>query len=179
MAGNLSLWAFGGNDRLRTMSDEATPFVVGDERTTLLSFLTYLRHAVARKAAGVDDAVARFPAVPSGTTLGGVVKHLTNVERMWVQYLWAGLDDVHLDREHWTPSEAEGLDALLVGYSETWARNDELVWAAADLDVVCARTWRGHRLTLRWTLVHLLEETARHAGHADILRELLDGTVGR
>jgi hypothetical protein len=164
--------------------DRCPPYIVADERVTLLTFLRYLREAVARKAQGVGDRDARQVCAPSGTSLAGLVKHLTDSERFWFGYLWAGLDPVRLAGDmpfagDWKLDEDELVADLVDAYRASWSEVDALIAGAADLDVPCAREYRGHRLTLRWVLVQMIEETARHAGHADIARELVDGTTGR
>ena len=74
---------------------------------------------------------------------------------------------------------SDTIDAAVDAYLATWARLDAVVSAAPSLDVPCRRAGAGAPVNLRWVLMHLLEETARHAGHADILRELIDGSTGR
>ncbi|MGQ0629877.1 MAG: DinB family protein [Sporichthyaceae bacterium] len=159
------------------MPDQPTPFFEADEIGTLIGFLDYLRGCVVAKVQGLADDDAAKPIVPSGTSLSGLIKHLTNVERFWVQHMWAGHDDVPLQRDHWTVDQ--GLTALIADYEAACSRNNEVVAADALPDRQCARAWNGEVLTLRWVLVHLVEETSRHAGHADLLRELIDGEVGR
>jgi hypothetical protein len=73
----------------------------------------------------------------------------------------------------------DSLDAAVDAYRSTWARVDAVVAAAPSLDVMCRDTGAESPVNLRWVLMHLLEETARHAGHADVLRELIDGQTGR
>jgi uncharacterized damage-inducible protein DinB len=156
--------------------DHNVPRVVADEMDTLLAFLGYLRESVVRKCAGLDEAEARRPLVVSGTSLLGLLRHLTDVEVYWAQRRFAGLDaDVE---EHGVEDEGPDTVASAVAdYRAAGRRTDEIVTADAPLERPLARTSKG--LTLRWMLVHLVEETARHAGHADILREQLDGATGR
>lgn len=149
------------------MPDRATPFFDAGEVTTLIRFLDYLRGSVVAKVQGLSDDDAIRPLTPSGTSLGGIVKHLTNVERLWVQYLWGGHDEVPLDRNHWKPDQPIAM--LVADYESVCDRNNEVVTADPDLDRKCARPWDDELLTLRWVLVHLIEETGRHAGHADIV----------
>lgn len=148
-----------------------------DERQTLVDFLDYLRESVILKASGLREEQARAPGVPSGTSLMGLVKHLTRVEIIWFQHGFAG-DDV------WIPYDAVGpddrIDHLVADFRAAIARSNEIVAACDDLNTRAAgRTVAPEPPTLRWILVHMVEETARHAGHADILREQIDGTVGR
>jgi len=147
------------------------------ERQVLLDFLDYLRESVILKAQGLPEEQARSPRVPSGTSLMGLVKHLTRVEITWFPYTFAG-EDV------WVPHDALGpddrVDHLVADYRAAVARSNEIVAACDDLDTPAARTVVAPEPpTLRWILVHMVEETARHAGHADILREQIDGSTGR
>jgi uncharacterized damage-inducible protein DinB len=152
------------------------PVIIDGEIETALAFLGYLRDAVVRKLDGLSEEQARRALVPSGTSLLGLVKHLTEVESYWVQRRFAGLD-VTLDDDAFSLRAEDSIGSVLQGYLEAAARTDGIVRAAGDPDRPLARGSQG--LTLRWVLVHLSEETARHAGHADILRELLDGVTGR
>ena len=152
------------------------PVVVAGEITTQLAFLAYLRACVARKLDGVSDEDARRPVVPSGTSLLGLVKHLTVVERYWVRVRFAGLG-AGSDGDGFTVEDTDTVATALAAYAREAAHTDEVVTTSGDPDQPLARG--RHGLTLRWILAHVLEETARHAGHADILRELLDGTTGR
>lgn len=158
------------------MADHRTPFTVADERTTLHEFLRYLRESVLRKAEGLDDEAVRRPMVPSGTSVLGLVAHLAMVEASWVQLSAAGLDGPLPSGQVGDRSTAD----VLSEYRRTAERDDEIIAGWDDLDLPCEREWRDvGRLSRRWVLVHLVEETARHAGHADICRELVDGSTGR
>jgi hypothetical protein len=159
------------------MSDRRTPFLVAGERETLLAFLDYLREAVLIKASGLDDEALRRPLVPSGTSLLGLVKHLTMVEVAWFQWSFAG-SDVPIPDQSLEPGDTT--ESVFAGYRAAIEQNNALVAERHDLDELCARKRTGFEpLSLRWVLVHMVEETGRHAGHADILREQLDGQTGR
>ena len=160
------------------MTDRRTPFIVGDEPTTLLAFLAYLRQAIVRKVEDLSEEDARRAMVPSGTSLAGLLKHATANERYWFGHIWAGDPGVQWDRDSWTVGDDVTVDDLLDDYRAAWKDSDALIEGAPDLDAPCAEEYRSHRLSLRWVLVHMIEETARHAGHADITRELIDGSVG-
>ena len=112
----------------------------------------------------------------SGTTLLGIVKHLAFVEVYWSQRRFAG-SDVVLRGDGFELEPADTVESVRRAYAEAGRKTDEIVAACSDLEQPLARG--RHGLTLRWMLTHLVEETARHAGHADILRELVDGTTGR
>ncbi|OXM52901.1 DinB family protein [Amycolatopsis alba] len=149
--------------------DAGPPSAGPGEKDVLAGFLDYLRAAVMAKADGVPEDLASTPGVPSGTNLLGLVKHLTQVERHWL--LGHGVTDW---KATFHPAPDETTASILAAYRETAAAaNDEI--ASWD-DLAAKGPRRGSR---RWTLTHLIEETARHAGHADILRELIDGATGR
>ncbi|MBM0235427.1 DinB family protein [Micromonospora sp. STR1_7] len=154
----------------------------GDERAVLDSFLDFHRAVVLRKVRGLADADARRRLVPSATTLAGLVKHLTLVERNWFPTLLAPEPgDVYLTSEEdavasFVLGEQDTVAGLVEAYERACARSREVV-ARFDLDHVVPHPQLGE-VSVRWILVHMIEETARHAGHADILRELTDGTTG-
>lgn len=159
--------------------DVRPPGLDADERTTLLAFLDYLRDAVAAKAAGVPDGQARTPGVPSGTSLLGLVRHLTAVEHNWFVWAFAGEGEEPWDDEG-APAPGETAEELLAAYREAAARSNRIAASCDRLDRPGVRSLRETPPpTLRWILVHMIEETARHAGHADILRERIDGSTGR
>lgn len=154
----------------------------GDERAVLESFLDFHRAIVLRKARGLAHADASRRLVPSLTTLAGLLKHLALVERNWFPCLFAPEPgDVYLTSEEeaeasFTLDPGETVETLAAAYQAACDRS-RAVAARFDLDHVVPHPQLGE-VSLRWVLVHLIEETARHAGHADILRELTDGTTG-
>ncbi|MFR9774888.1 DinB family protein [Micromonospora sp. MS34] len=154
----------------------------GDERAVLESFLDFHRAVVLRKARGLSDADASRRLVPSLTTLAGLLKHLALVERNWFPCLFAPEPgDVYLTTEEeaeasFTLDPGETVETLAAAYEAACARS-RAVAVRFDLDHVVPHPQLGE-VSLRWVLVHLIEETARHAGHADILRELTDGRTG-
>ena len=158
------------------MPDQKPPRGLDDERDTLLSLLQFQRDSVVRKLEGVSDEDARRSPVASGTTLLWLVKHLCFAESLWVERRFAGLD-VTISGDT-VEVEGDTLDAAVAAYRDTWARVGAIV-ADAELDDPCRDAGPPGPTNLRWVLGHLLEETARHAGHADILRELIDGSTGR
>ena len=157
-------------------ADHNVPALVSGEKETLLAFLGYLRTSVDGKLEGVADADARRPLVASGTTLLGIVKHLAFVEVYWAQRRFAGCDVV-LRGDGFDLEPDDTPESVRRSYAEAGRTTDAIVSACSDLEQPLARG--RHGLTLRWMLAHLVEETARHAGHADILRELVDGATGR
>jgi hypothetical protein len=153
------------------MTERKPPRVSGDERTTLLGFLDYLREAIAAKVADVPEPQVRTPGVPSGTNLLGLVKHLTHVER----YYFLG-DEVGSWASTFTPNRTDTVESVLDGYRAAVAEANRVIAAADDLGEPVPG--RGGP-SLRWLLTHMIEETGRHAGHADIIREQIDGATGR
>jgi uncharacterized damage-inducible protein DinB len=155
--------------------DRKPPRLEGDDRETLRALLQYQRESVVRKVAGLDDAAARQPLVGSGTTLLWLIKHLARAETLWIAHRFAGIND---SVPHDTVQPGDTLTSAVAAYRNNWRRVDAIV-AAASLDDQCRNVGDEAPVNLRWVLAHLLEETARHAGHADILRELIDGHTGR
>ena len=159
------------------MSDTGPPSTGSGERDVLTGFLDYLRAAIAAKAEGVPESQAFAPGVPSGTNLLGLVRHLTYVERHWL--LGHKVTDWQAT---FHPAPGDTPETILAAYRTTTTEANEAIASWADLTEPGPRPPRkpgGPTPSRRWTLTHLIEETARHAGHADILRELLDGTTGR
>jgi uncharacterized damage-inducible protein DinB len=160
--------------------DLRAPGTDADERTTLLAFLRYLREAVVAKLDGLPDRDVRSPGVPSGTSLLGLVKHLTGVELNWFAWSYAGEGGENPWDDDLTMTESDTTASVLAAYREAAGRSDRIIDNAPDLDRPGVRSLRETPPpSLRWILVHLIEETGRHAGHADILREQLDGATGR
>jgi Protein of unknown function (DUF664) len=156
--------------------DQKPPRLEGDERETLHALLQYQRDSLVRKVTGVSEEQAHVVLVGSGTTLLWLITHLARAETLWIQIRFAARsvtvpdDDVHAD-----DTVASAVDT----YRRTWQATDAEVAAAPSLDARCRGVDDGAPANLRWVLMHLLEETARHAGHADVLRELIDGQTGR
>ena len=155
--------------------DAGPPRTGADEKATLRGFLDYLREAIADKATGVPEPQVRTGGVPSGTNLLGLVKHLAFVERFY--FLGEDVDDWDGTMR---PTPEETVDGLLADYREAVERANQVIDACADLTLPAPRPRRrGSAPSMRWVLVHMIEETGRHAGHADILREQIDGSTGR
>ena len=158
---------------MSVMPDQKSPRSFGDDRQVLTLLLQYQRESLARKVFGVSEVAARQSPVPSGTTLLWLVEHLAYAERLWIMRRFVGGEKPAPVTTHQT------VDSALAAYRDTWAAVDAVIGAAPSLDELSViADDRGH-VTLRWIIAHLLEETARHAGHADILRELIDGVTGR
>ncbi|HUZ21894.1 MAG TPA: DUF664 domain-containing protein [Acidimicrobiales bacterium] len=157
-------------------SDEDIDLPVGnpDELELLLGWLDYLRGAVVRKLRGVDERDARWS--PEGRLLPllGLVNHLTRLEWRWIDGGMLG-EDVSRSEEEFRPGPELTVEAALVAYRDRAARTDAAVRSMPSLSEPCGR---AEGTDLRWVLLHLINETARHAGHADATRELLDGLTG-
>ena len=164
-----------------TVDNRPEPPYLGDEAETLAGFLDFHRATLLWKLEGLDDEQLRRPMVPSGTSLLGMVKHLAYVERWWFQQVWAGRevsypwtdDDPDAD---WRVEPSETTEDILALYRGECDASREIVAASSSLEEV-AQHPRGKR-NRRWILVHMIEETSRHNGQADILREQLDGVTG-
>ncbi|GIG67836.1 DinB family protein [Phytomonospora endophytica] len=156
--------------------DFRPPGLNADEPTTLRVFLDYLRESVIAKTGGLTDEQAREPGVESGTSLAWLLSHLTAVEHNW--FVWSYTDTGELMDDDAVPDGT--VAELVAGYREAVGRANAVIEACDDLDTPGARSLRETEApSMRWILVHMVEETARHAGHADILRERIDGAVGR
>jgi uncharacterized damage-inducible protein DinB len=157
------------------------PPFVGDEKTMLEAWLDYHRATLVQKVEGLTEEQVRQTPLPSGTSLRGLVTHLTDVEKWWFAACVAGRDvefawtDEDPDAD-WRAPEDVTIAELVAAYEAECARSREVL-AGADLDTVVDIPERKPR-SVRWVLVHMVEETARHNGHADVLRELVDGSVG-
>lgn len=153
-----------------------------DERATLMAFLRHQRRFLIRKASGLTDEQVRLASCPpSDLTLLGLVRHAAEVERYWAKTSFGGLDVGHLyeseadpDGDFHPPPEATLADALEILRDE--ADEADRIYAGARLDDIekCDRNF----YSLRWILVHLIEEYARHLGHADLIRQAIDGQTG-
>ena len=154
----------------------------------LREFLAWHRVAVERKIAGLCRRELGRRLLPSRTTIGGLVKHLALVEDSWFNDRFSGKDPVEpwksapFDRDiDWDFHSAEENDAtdLLALYRAACRRSEAIEAAAESLDVLSVEAAAdGQYWSLRYIMIHLIEETARHLGHADILRELHDGATG-
>ena len=167
------------------MVDRVEPESGDDERTTLVQFLGYYRDTLERKTEGLSDASAATTSCPpSILTLTGLVRHMAEVERNWFRRCFAAEDappihhsDERPDGDLEVEPDTSLADSIAEWRAET-AHCDRILDAVTDLGSVAAAPRHGHHPTMRWILVHMIEEYARHCGHADLLRERLDGVVG-
>ena len=149
------------------------------ELDTALAFLSFARECVVKKTDGLSEEQLRRVLVESGTTLLGLVRHLTLAERLWFGYHVAGrVEDEPGDVGMEAPRELTP-EQVLADYRAAVEVSDDAVRAVGDLDKPVAIAVQGRFHTVRWVVAHMTSETARHAGHADILREQIDGTTGR
>jgi hypothetical protein len=165
-----------------TNMQRVDPPVDGDELATLVGFLEYHRQTLLVKCAGLSDEQLRRRAVPPSTlSLLGLVRHCSDVERTWFQRRVLGEEAPPL---FWSDSNRDGefddvddasVDEAFDVFARECARSREIL-ATRTLD----DTFRSHGelVSIRWLLAHLLEEYARHNGHADLLREVVDGVTG-
>lgn len=160
------------------LSPSAEP--LAGERDALESVLARMRAIIVDKGDGLSDEQAGRHLVPSLTTIGGLVKHLRWAEHGWFGQVFTehtGQNVRPHDRDwEFTMSDGETLAGLVADYRAQWQRSAALT-EGHDLDELVPHIDRG-QVSLRWIYLHLIQETARHAGHIDILREQIDGQVG-
>jgi uncharacterized damage-inducible protein DinB len=159
---------------------QRVPFT-GDEKTSLLVSLNRHRDAVVWKAEGLSDEQLRRPMTPSGTSVLGLVKHLAAVDLSWFCSTFGReTEPLPFDEDDPDADLRVGPDEttaeVLAFYGRARSACDQVV-AEVGLDEL-GTAWFGDQVSMRWVLIHMIEETARHLGHIDILRELLDGATG-
>jgi uncharacterized damage-inducible protein DinB len=161
----------------------------GGELVTLTGFLDWYRKTLELKCSGLDaEALARRSVEPSKLSLLGLVRHMADVERGWFRWFMAGedADELFSSSENrdgdWDGAKPDPavVEEAWAAWREEVAFAERFVAAAPSLDIVGQRDdkWRG-TLSLRWVLTHMVEEYARHIGHADLIRERIDGAVGQ
>ena len=167
------------------MSEPTTPLPAqkatgGDERTVLYGYLDYHRAVLARKVDGVsDDAGRRAACPPSDLTLLGLIRHMTDVERWWFRRWFVDEDVPPLfeDDEEWrVPAGTSVSGALDAYWNEVRAADANI--KPASLDTNGRLEDDPSKSSLRRAIVHMIEEYARHCGHADLLRQAIDGNTG-
>ena len=158
------------------------PDSTGSERQVLEAFLDFHRQVLVSKVDGISENEARHRRVPSKTTLAGLIKHMIGVERGWFQEVLGGRNpedigpNVGGGEESWDLAEVETVSSLVKEYEQTCEQSRHTA-ARFALDDAVPEPDMG-QVSLRWIYVHMIEETARHVGHADILREQTDGAAG-
>ena len=174
------------------MSGRIEPPMQADERTTLTTFLDSFRSTLLEKAADLTDGEARRAACPpSDLSLLGLIRHMADVERWWFRRVWA--DDASATALFHSEAHPTGdpdgdlhptEDDTMAAAVDTWLTEVEhardAVARERSLDTVAAMTMRDGRQSpsMRWILVHMIEEYARHCGHADLIRQAIDGRTG-
>jgi uncharacterized damage-inducible protein DinB len=160
----------------------------GSERDTLIAFLDYHRELLIDKASGLTDEQLHTTVAPSSLTLGGLINHMAVVEDDWftgdiagdtLPEPWASAPwEAHRNWEL-TSAVDTPTDLLFQRYRDAIERSNAVLVKVDDLSQLSIKTDRkGDPWSIRWILVHMIEETARHCGHADFIRESLDGSVG-
>ena len=159
------------------MATDTNPtFPVGnaDERELLIGWLTWLREAVVRKIDGLSDAQARWSPEGKLISLLGIVNHLTNVEWRWIDGAMRGAATIDRLEQEFRPGPELPVARAVAAYRARAAATDDYVRSTS----LAERSRNDDGTDLRWVVLHLINETARHAGHADATRELLDGVTG-
>nr|BFD95834.1 DinB family protein [Kitasatospora sp. Xyl93] len=167
-------------------SELERPPLLADERTAIVGWLELQRKILRWKCEGLSDEDAHRCVLPTSPamTMAGLVSHMRWTEHLWLEVLFLGGDKTQHPVFDGSGEDADWhtggrpLAELLAEYEAQCARSDEIVAAARLDDVGRHPDFRTGGANLRWMLIHLVEETGRHAGHADIVRELLDGSKG-
>jgi hypothetical protein len=151
------------------------------ERETLLGFRDWYEQVAVNKVEGLTLEQASTAMTPSGISPLGLVKHLAWAEAGWYRYTFAGEEGFTevSNEESFVLDPDDTIESVVAAYSEECARSRAIIDAAPSLENLSARPGeiRGHT-SLRWILIHMLEETARHCGHLDVMREQIDGRTG-
>lgn len=158
------------------------------ELESLESFLDFQRATMVQKAEGItDEQASSCPVEPSTLSLSGLIKHLALVEESWFQSVfaggelaepWASAPFEEDDDWEFNSASADRISDLIAMYEAACEKSRQIVAGADSLDKLSAKDTRRGHVSLRWILLHMIEETARHAGHADLIRERIDGTTG-
>ena len=147
-----------------------------NEKVLLLQWLNYLRRAVLRNVEGLDDVQARWTPEGKLIPLLGIVNHLTNVEWRWIDGGFGGAEVSRSDQE-FDPEYEGTIDEVIAAYRQRATATDAVIRSLPITQASEPASWAGGK-DLRWVVLHLINETTRHAGHSDATRELLDGKTG-
>jgi uncharacterized damage-inducible protein DinB len=161
------------------------PLSSGAERDQLQSWLAFYRATLLKKCSGLSfEDLARRPVATSSMSLLGTLRHMTFVEQIWYDARFAGNDVTEYYKQpdnreaEWTELDSATLDQVVANFEHACETSDELA-RGHDLDELVRRSGANWEpVDLRWIYIHMIEEYARHCGHADIIRELIDGTTG-
>ncbi|MFC4783400.1 DinB family protein [Nocardioides sp. MAHUQ-72] len=168
--------------------DRVDPPLAGDEKATLLGFLDHHRDTLRLKTAGLTVDQLNATHAPSTMTLGGMLKHLAFVEHWWFDCVFRGQEyaepwasvDWRTDPDwDWHSAAGDSPEELRAMFDAACAASDEVLAAVGDWGTLSQRAGRtGERFSMRWIVTHMVEEYARHNGHADLIRESIDGSTG-
>ncbi|MEV8632582.1 DinB family protein [Streptosporangium sp. NPDC051023] len=164
--------------------DRIDPPFIADEATMLYAWLDWHRETLAVKCAGLSqEQLSLRPCAPSTLSLLGLVRHITEVERYWFRNILNGEENPPLYwNEQYPDGDFDRLDSCTAEEALTrWRAEIEGVrelYTGLSLDTLGGQQRGGEDVSLRWILVHMIEEYARHNGHADIIREQIDGVTG-
>ncbi len=155
--------------------DETVPL---GEMAMARAWLQHLRESAVYKVEGLTPEQLRWRPAPAANSLGVIVVHLGYAERLWFRAIWAGEPMDMAWRSHmFELPDGWGVNEVVAFYRAETALADAVLDQASSFDLPSAAPFRP--TTLRWAMLHMIEETGRHVGHMDITRELLDGSVGR
>ncbi|MEU1676277.1 DinB family protein [Streptomyces roseifaciens] len=155
-----------------------------DERATLLAFVEAQRGGLRRAVLGLTDEQAALKPSASELSLGGLLKHVTQAERNWLLLAQGRADETGHDESEWADGfrllEGETVAGVLARWEQVAAETEKFIHSVPSLEdtfPLPPAPWfpADARVSMRWLLLHLVEEIARHAGHADVIRESLDG----
>jgi len=156
----------------------------GEEKAQLDAWLDFLRATLLRKCDGLNaEQLKQRPLATSSLSLLGMVRHMTFVEQVWFETTFAGRDPIEYyktegDRDaDFNDLDSDALEEVIDLFLHVIVVSRELS-AGHDLDELATKPRRGREVDLRWIYVHMIEEYARHCGHADLIREMIDGTTG-
>ncbi|MGD0055513.1 MAG: DinB family protein [Acidimicrobiales bacterium] len=170
-------------DRL-SAPERSSLIYLGDERSQLDSWLTFYRETLLMKCDGLDiEQMKQRPIPSSKLSLLGLVRHMTFVEQTWFERIFAGIERPRYYKDE-PASDGDFDDLNSAGLGEVLSNYGHVIEVSTacaqghGLDEVSATPWRGREVDLRWIYLHMFEEYARHCGHADLVRELVDGATG-
>lgn len=162
------------------MIEFPSPPPFGDERDMLLAFLDLQRATLIWKLDGLSDGQLRQPHEVTDFSLLGLLKHLIRTERTWFQLRLTGeqVDGQPNDDTAWSPGDEESFELLVLQYREACRRSNEIARSLPLDQYTIHHSANYGPVTLQWVLFHMIEETARHLGHADVIRQSIDGATG-
>ncbi len=177
--------SYGGGVSDTEKVERSQPIGTAEERTQLEGFLDFYRNTLLRKCQGLSDAQLKsHPVATSDLTLLGLIRHYAGVEQFWFEHIFANeLSTWYYDAANDPDVDFHDLDGISVeealsNFHSSIATSKRIALGHAVDTVATLPHPMGYPVNLRWIYLHLIEEYARHAGHADLLRELIDGTVG-